>query len=70
MVDTTTAVRGEPASGTETAKAPAAAAVLTISVVAATVAIITGILSGPEVYTSIAREFPGSAVVEIGRAHV
>lgn len=63
MVDTTTAVRGEPASGTDTAKAPAAAAVLTISVIAATVAIITGILAGPEVYTSIAREFPGSAVV-------
>jgi cytochrome c oxidase assembly factor CtaG len=63
MVDTTTAVRGEPASGTDTAKAPAAAAVLTISVIAATVAIITGILSGPEVYTSIAREFPGTAVV-------
>ena len=63
MVDTTTAVRDEPASGTKTAKAPAAAAVLTISVTAATVAIITGILAGPEVYTSIAREFPGQAVV-------
>lgn len=63
MVESTTAVRGELTSGTGTAKAAAIAAVLTISVISATVAIITGVLSGPEFYTSIAREFPGTAVV-------
>ncbi|WP_210603165.1 cytochrome c oxidase assembly protein [Brevibacterium oceani] len=58
-----TTARGGSAGGTGTGRAPVAAAVLTITVIAVTAAIITGILSGSEVYTSIAREFPGTAVV-------
>lgn len=47
----------------ETKNAPVAAAVTTVAVIAAAVTIITGLRAGPDAYTSIAREFPGTAVV-------
>ncbi|WP_169252235.1 cytochrome c oxidase assembly protein [Brevibacterium sp. 'Marine'] len=56
-----TEVRGRSVGGSETAKA--AAAVLAVAVVAVTVTIVTAVNVGPEAYTSIAREFPGSGVV-------
>ncbi|GAA1864779.1 cytochrome c oxidase assembly protein [Brevibacterium marinum] len=63
MVEQTTAPGADSARRPETAKTPAFAVVLTIAVIAAAVAIITGLLAGPEAYTSIAREFPGTPVV-------
>lgn len=53
---------GPRATQTHVSAVPAAV-ILTIAVSAAAVSILTGITAGPEVYTSIAREFPGAAVV-------
>lgn len=60
-----TAARGRTAGRAKAGRAPAIAAVLTLAGIGATVAIITGIVVGSDSYSSIAREFPGSAVVII-----